>query len=375
MSETSGGAAADRKYRVIQWGAGYTGYYSIKYVLMNPKLELVAIKCHTEEKEGKTAGELSGGQPAGVRATRNARELLDVEADCIIYMPRDPFVDPSVPGNAAAVWFEEMLAILASGKNVVTSLTAGTHHRHLQNGQRFVDQLNAACAKGKSSVLFTGFDPGFSDVLAYTMSGAVGGVTQIRTWEIVDYGDYTVPETLHAMGYGKRPQELSADGVNVVRLTWGGVPYLLAEALGVVVEELKVETDFYLSPRTFTAPGGLVVKEGTIGALKFAVIGVVNGKPMLIVNHVTRIGPAMAPEWPTIGRDGGYRVEIDSFPPFRGDFPMGFPGGTGTTLADAMAMTAGRCVNAVEAVVNAKPGYRTFLDLPPLGGRYTLTPR
>jgi 4-hydroxy-tetrahydrodipicolinate reductase len=106
--------------------------------------------------------------------------------------------------------------------------------------------------------------------------------------------------------------------------------------------------------------------------LRFSVSGIVAGSPMLVVNHVTRIGPEMGPSWPTIGSDGGYRVEIDSFPPFKGEFPMGLPGGTGSTFADAMAMTAGRCVNCVEPVVNAKPGYRTFLDLGPLGGRHAL---
>ena len=362
----------DGKYRVIQWGAGYTGSYSLKFILMNPRLELVGIKCHTSAKEGKTAGELAGGAPAGVKATRDAEQLLQLDADCVIYMPRDPFVDPSIPGSVAEVWLKELCALLASGKNVVTSLTAGTHYKHLHDGTGFLEKLNAAGAAGNSSVFFTGFDPGFSDILAYTMSGAVGRITQIRTWEIVDYAAYTVPETLATMGYGKRPEELSEDGINVVRLTWGGVPYLLADALGVTVEELKVDADIFISPKTFTAPGGLLVKKGTVGALKFSVSGMIKGRPMLVVNHVTRIGSEMGPEWPTLGWDGGYRVEIDSFPPFKGEFPMGLPGGTGSTLADAMAMTAGRCVNTVEAVVKAKAGYRTFLDLPPLGGRYTL---
>jgi len=364
-----------KKYRVIQWGAGYTGFYSLKFILMNPQLELVGIKCHTAAKEGRTAGELIGSEPAGVKATTDAGALMAVEADCVVYMPRDPFVDPSVPGNAAEHWFNEMLALLRSGKNVVTSLTAGTHHRHLHDGRSFLEKLNAACKAGNASVFFTGFDPGFSDVLAYTMSSPVGRITQIRTWEIVDYGAYTVPETLTAMGYGKRPEELSAEGAKVVRLTWGGVPYLLGDALGVEVEDLRVDADVYVSPETFRASGGLLVEKGRVGALKFTVNGLVSGRPMFLVNHVTRIGPDMGPDWPTLGRDGGYRVEIDSFPPFRGEFPMGLPGGTGTTLADAMAMTAGRCVNAIEPVVRAEAGYRTFLDLPPLGGRYALHKR
>jgi 4-hydroxy-tetrahydrodipicolinate reductase len=361
-----------KKYRVIQWGAGYIGYYALKYILNNPKLELVGLKCHTEEKEGKTAGELCGMGKIGVKATRDAKALIAMEADCVIYMPRDTFTDPSIEGSSAAVWFDEMLAILESGKNVVTSLTAGTHHRHLANGEAFRAKLNAACKKGNSTVFFSGFDPGFSDILAITMAGAVGGIKRIDTWEMVDYGDYPIVETLQNMGYGSRPEDLPAGAMNVVRITWGGVPYLMAQSLGVEVEEIKLDADLYLAPETFTSVGGLVIEKGTVAALRFSVTGIVGGKPMFVVNHVTRIGQNMAPDWPRIGRDGGYVVEIDAYPPFRGEYPMGLPGGTGTSLSDAMCMTSARCVNAVESVVLAKTGYVTFLDLMPVTGRYAV---
>ena len=359
------------KYRVVQWGAGYLGYYALRYILTNPKLELVGLKCYTMEKEGKTAGELCGMGPVGVKATRDTKALLATEADCLIYMPRDYFEDPSVPGNSSSVWFEELLTILASGKNVVTSICAGTHYRHLKDGEGFRAKLDAACRKGNSTVLFTGFDPGFSDILAITMSGAVGAIKKIDTWEMVDYGDYPIVDTLKAMGFGSRPENLPAGG-DFVKVNWGGVPHLMADALGVLIEDLTIDAGFYLAPRTFTAAGGLLIEQGTVGALRFSVSGFVGGKPMFVVNHITRIGQDMAPEWPKIGRDGGYRVEIDAFPPFRGDYPMGLPGGTGTTLSDAMCMTSARCVNAVEPVVQAPPGYISFLDLGPVCGRYAV---
>lgn len=360
---------APRPYRVIQWGTGYTGTYALKYILMHPALELVGVKCHTAQKEGLLATDICAHGSSTVRTTRDKEAILSLDADCVIYMPRDALVDPTVPGSPSGAWLNELVEILSTGKNVVTSIASGTHYAHLHDGATFLDKLNRACERGRSTVLFTGFDPGFSDVLAYTMSGAVGAVTQIRTWEIVDYSTYPVPETLRAMGYGALPSELSTGALGVVRATWGGVPYLLAQGLGVPIDSLQIDSDFHLSPRTFTAPGGLEVRRGTIGALRFTVAGTVEGKPLLSVNHITRIGPDMAPEWPTVGRDGGYRVEIDGFPPFRADFPLGLPGGAGSTFADAMAMTAGRCVNCVGSVVEAAPGYKTFLDLMPIGTR------
>jgi 2,4-diaminopentanoate dehydrogenase len=355
-----------RPIKVIQWGVGYIGTFALKYILDNPDVELVGIKCGTEAKVGKTATELCRLPGPDVRATTDRDAILASDADCVIYMPRDNYLDPSI--SLAEPWFVDLLALLESGKNVVTSLTAGTHYRHLMHGERFRDRIEQACRTGHSTVLFTGFDPGFSDVLAITMTGAVGGISRVSTWEIVDYGDYPILDTLTAMGFGRRPDEIEGDPRAFVRATWGGVPYLMAEAVGLELDDLAVDGDFYLAPHTFTANGGLRVEAGTIGASRFSVSGLVAGEPRFTVEHVTRIGQDMAPDWPSIGRDGGYRVIVDAYPPFQADCPMGLPGGNGSTLADAMCMTSGRCVAVAASVVAARPGYLTFLDLPAVRG-------
>ena len=362
-----------KKYRVIQWGVGYTGSYSLRYILSNPQIELVGVKCFSADKQDKHAGEFCNRGREGVKATCDKSRLLALEADCVIFMPRDYLTDPSVPGGPAEEWLQDMVAILESGKNLVTSICTGTHWRQLANGEAFRDRLNAACKKGNSTVHFTGFDPGFAtDLLPFTLAGVVGEIEQIRTWEILDYSDYPVLEPLKQLGFGVRPEDVPAGGMAAIPTGWGGGLYLLAEAMGVVIDEMKVAGDIFLAPKTFTASGGLLVEKGTIAASRWSLSAIVGGKPRVVINHVNRIGWDMAPDWPTLGSDGGYRVEIDSFPPFKGDFPMGLPGGTGTAFADVMAMTAARCVNSVEAVVQAQSGYRTLLDFPPIGGKYAL---
>ncbi|HEY1971379.1 MAG TPA: hypothetical protein VGH89_25720, partial [Pseudonocardia sp.] len=88
------------------------------------------------------------------------------------------------------------------------------------------------------------------------------------------------------------------------------------------------------------------------------------------LNHVNRLGAHAAPDWPSVGDAGGYRIEIDGYPPIRGDFPFGLPGGTGDGLRDAMAFTAGRLVNSIGQVVAARPGHLTPNDLLQIGPRY-----
>jgi hypothetical protein len=359
--------------KVIQWGTGYTGAFALRYLLNNPAYELVGVKCVTEGKEGVDAGQIAGLAPVGVKATRDGDSLLATDADVVIYMPRDALADPSVPGSASRAWYDELLPILAGGKNVISPLCSGTHYGHLADPQGFLDGLNQACRKGNSSVVFFGFDPGFlTDVLPLTMAGAVGEITQIRTYEVLLYAEYTEAETLRQLGFGVDPQYLPPEGIESLRNLWGGVPYLVADATGITIDDIGVEVDVALAPATFVTPGGMTIEAGTIAGIRFSISGLVGAEPVFVINHVTRMRADIGSDWPTVGEHGGYRVEIDSFPPFVGEFPMALPGGTGSSFADAMAMTAARCVNAIDAIVAATPGYKTFLDLTPLAGRHTI---
>jgi len=360
---------------VIQWGVGGVGTWALRQVLDAPELELVGVKCGTESKVGIDAGELAGREPAGVPATTDVDKLLALEADIVVFMPRVSLKDPTVPGSPAAAWVDELVPVLESGKNVVSPIAAAMHYRHLADGASLIARLNAACAKGGSSVFFTGVDPGFiCDALAAVMTSSVADLAQVRTWEFIDYSNYPVPAVMNELGFGMRPQDLDVTMMESLHASWGCAPWLIADALGVELEDIRLDADFYLSPHTFTVAGGTHIEAGTIGATRWSLAGVVDGEDRITINHVNRMGPDMAPEWPTIGDQGGYRIEMDAMPPYRGDFPLGGPGGTGTALDDAVVMTAARCVNSIAAVVQSAPGYKTLNDLPAFGGRFGLRP-
>jgi 2,4-diaminopentanoate dehydrogenase len=362
-----------KKLKVIQWGVGYIGAPSVRYILGNDALDLVGIKCHTPEKVGLSAGEIAGLGHGGPCATDDIEKILALEADCVVFMPRDPMIDPSVPGSASEVWINDLVRLLESGKNVVSSIAPCVHWRHLEEGARLRDLFNAACARGGVSLHFTGMDPGFNtDVLPFMLSSAVGDIRSIRTFEIIDWGAYPVESVLRQVGFGG-PIEALEHAKPSFRAVWGGAVYLLAEALGVEIDRLEVVCEGYPAPETYVAEGGMRVERGTVAAYRFWVTGYIGDTRFIDIQHVTRMGHHLAPEWPTLGRDGGYRIIVDGYPPFHAEFPMGFEGGTGTTLQDAMTMTAARCVNHVEAVVAASTGYHTFLSLPLVGGRHAVS--
>lgn len=360
---------------IIQWGSGAVGRHSLRYVLGHPELELVGLRCYTADKSGRDAGDIVDRSTVGVAATLEVEELLAIEADCVLFMPRDGTLDPTVPGSPSAAWVEEVVPILASGKNVVSCITSAVHWRHLADGEGLRARLDEACATGGTSILFTGVDPGFvSDCLAITMASLVGEIEQVRTWEMIDYSCYPAASVVAELGFGKRPGELPPSAARMLLGGWGGAPHLVADALGLVLDDLALDLDVSLATTAYVAPNGLRIDAGTISALRWSLSGVVDGSAKVVVNHINRFGPQTAPEWASMGTDGGYRVEIVGSPPFHGHFPLGLPGGFGSSLEDALAMTAARCVNAVDTVVRARPGYHTVNDLPMIGPRYGLAP-
>ena len=357
--------------RVVQWGAGAVGVEALRFVLDAPDLELVGVRCHTDAKDGMDAGIMVGRPAVGVLATRGLDELSGLQADCVLYMPRDAFLDPTVPDSPAAAWVEEVAGLLERGCNVVSPLQSAMHWRHLASGAALRDRLDGAARAGGASVFFTGLDPGFvSDCLVIALSSAAGAIRQVRTLEVIDYSTYAAPDVLASMGFGAPPDGADDSARDSLVPSWGCALWLVADALGVDLDLIDLTTETFLAPQDLVSAGGLTVAAGTVGALQWSITGVVGGEPLITARHVARIGADMAPAWPTIGERGGYRVEVDGNPPLRLELPLGLDGGTGTCLGDAVVMTAARCVNAVAGVVAAAPGYVLQTQLPAYGGRH-----
>ena len=95
------------KLRVIQWATGGVGKAAIECVLNHPQLELVGCWVHSADKNGATSGRSWAPATLGVAATSSIDEVLALDADCVVYSPLIPNDD-------------EVMAILRSGKNVVT---------------------------------------------------------------------------------------------------------------------------------------------------------------------------------------------------------------------------------------------------------------
>jgi len=345
-------------YRVIQWSTGNVGAFALRAALRHPELEVVGLWVHGADKDGRDAGELCGLPPTGVRASRDAEALLASDADCVVYTATADLR----PMEAV----DDLCRILRAGKNVVSSSVVGlVHPRSL--GPEITDKLEAACAEGGTSFFTSGIDPGFAnDVLPLTLSGLCERWTEVRVQEIVNYATYDQPEVvLGTMGFGK-PMDHTPLLLTPGALTfaWGGTLRLLAEGLGVELDEIRQVHERLPAPRTFETPMGKI-EEGTMAALRFEVQGVVDGVPRLVVEHVTRMHDEMAPDWPR--SEGGYRVVIEGVP--RIECRLDMADEHGDHAVGGVILTATRLVNAIPAVCDARPGPLSALDLPLVTGR------
>src|SRR5262249_5100934 len=149
-------------YRVVQWATGYTGIFALKYVLLNPALELVGLRCYSSDKIGKDAGQICGMPPVGVTATDSVDEILRLDADCIIFTPGYyDLQDLLVPGSNSHEMFTTVITLLENGRNVTTTVCPFIDTTHYASGAEVRERIETACRKGQSTFFATGFEPGF----------------------------------------------------------------------------------------------------------------------------------------------------------------------------------------------------------------------
>jgi 4-hydroxy-tetrahydrodipicolinate reductase len=101
--------------------------------------------------------------------------------------------------------------------------------------------------------------------------------------------------------------------------------------------------------------------------MRFEVRGMKSGRPVIVLEHVTRLRNDLAPDWPQPPGQGGYRVVLTGEPNYTLDMQM--LGSDGDHNTAGLKATAMRLINAIPAVVAAEPGLLTALDLPLVTGR------
>jgi 4-hydroxy-tetrahydrodipicolinate reductase len=348
-------------YRVIQWSTGNVGRYALRGIINHPDLELVGVWAHSKDKSGIDAGEIAGTSKTGVKVTNDADELLAMDADVVSYNSTGDLR----PHEAV----DDIVRILGSGKNVIsTSLVPLVYAPSAPEQMR--DPIEEACLKNNVSCFTSGIDPGVAnDLLPLVLTGLCERVDRVRVMEILDYATYDQAEVLfHTMGFAHPLDHTPILLVpGVLSLAWGCVVNVIAAGLGVELEDLReVIVEKAEAPETFEIPSGTVEK-GTMAGLRFEIQGIVGGEPRIVVEHVTRLRPDIAPHWPAPPGKGGYRVRIDGSPSLT--VTLELEGDGGDENSGGLLVTAMRLLNSIPAVVAAPPGILSALDIPLVTGK------
>ena len=342
-------------HKVIQWATGQVGKSAVLGIAGHPDLELVGAWVHSAEKEGRDVGELCGGKPLGVLATRDKDALLAMPADCVCYTAgRSWMRDPS---DALA----ELVRILRAGKNVVNATwPALVYPRGL--GEDVQGQLQEACLEGGSTFFTAGIDPGFGGVgIALSALAVTSEVRCVRTYEILNYANWDQPEMITLFGFGQSdPAKCALFTPGYTAGIFGSSLTLLADAMGVQLDDVVEDHQLLFAEESFDV-ARTHIAAGTICGARFQVIGLVDGEPRVVVDHVTKLRDEDFPEVRFEGE--GYRAEVEGEPEVRLDLALtSRDGDPGYAALRACAMTL---VNAIPWVVAAEPGVLSYLDLPP----------
>ena len=349
--------------RVAQIGTGNVGAHALRSLINNPDYELTAVWVSSDAKAGRDAAELVGlDTKTGITTTTDLEAVLASEPDCAVYN--------AMADNRLLEALEDYRRILAAGVNVVGSGPVFLQWPWQVIPDEMIKPIEDAALEGNSSIFVNGIDPGFAnDLVPLALMGTCQSIEQVRCMEIINYDTYDSATVMFdVMGFGKPMEEIPMLlQPGVLSIGWGSVVRQLAAGMGVELDGLE---EMYIrepAPEAFDIASGHIAK-GTAAALRFEVIGLVDGAPAVVLEHVTRLRDDMCPDWPQPAQEGGnYRIEITGEPNYALDLCLTSRNGD-HNHAGVLA-TATRIVNAIPAVVAAAPGIRTTLDLPLVTGK------
>jgi len=344
-------------------GTGNCGSLALKQLVSDARFDLTGVWVSSDAKVGKDAGELAGlDVTTGVAASDDLDAIIAAKPECIVYCAMG---DTRLPDGMA-----DVRKILAAGVNVVGSGLGVLQYPWQVIPDKYIQRIEDAAREGDSTVFFTGVDPGFAtDLLPFALAGTCQSIEQVRTMEIADYATYDGATVMFdVMGFGNAIGDLPMlYQPGVLSIAWGTAIRQLAAGLGIEVDEIKDAVEQEPAPEDFDVAVG-TIKKGTVAAVRFQIEGMVKGKPVIIVEHVTRLRPDLRPDWAQPAQPGGsYRVEITGEPSYVMDICPTSRNGDHNYAAILAA--AGRIVNAIPDVVAARAGIRTTLDMPLVTGR------
>jgi 2,4-diaminopentanoate dehydrogenase len=338
------------KLKVAICGVGDVGHYAIRGVLSRDDMSLVGVQTFSNEKAGLDAGELIGWERCGTALTTSLDEILVAKPDALVYC-----------GKSRS--FEPVLPYLRAGVDVAyLGIPELLHPRSCPPEIR--GPIEEAALAGGASIIYGGIDPGFTtQLLPFVLTAVSERVDLLTLYEVRDYDPLPLWR-LNDLGLGVMDTEgCRFHRPGVIDHTWGSSIRGLADALGCPDLEVTEFIETHRTDEAFDVPAKHV-EAGAVAAIRFGLIGTVDGAERFRLEHVNRLRRDVAEHW---RHQEGYGVEIQGVPDY--DLHLSLRDSSGKQSRPALFGTAMYGINILPALIDAEPGIRTPFDLAVVGCR------
>lgn len=284
------------RLRVIQWTTGKIGKWSLRAILDDPRLELAGVYAYSDSKRGVDAGRLCDRPDCGVQATNDIEALLALKADTVIYTPFEADLS-------------HVTRLLESGADVISTNLL----MNLGGVQGAVKaQLEAACARGASSLYITGIDPGWMNSVATSLTAVCRRVDSVEMYESANCATYESVETWTTLGMG-----LPAPTPEVLQAAYNwfvmfrDVVLRVAEALDFTLDDAEFFCDYAAAAETVDL-GWFRMEKGTNAAMRAGWSGKVAGRSVVKITLTWYLTKKLAPAWDIV--EDEYEVVVKGDP-------------------------------------------------------------
>ena len=342
-------------YQVVQWATGSIGRVCLRHVIDRSDLALVGLLTYSPEKVGRDAGAIAKRDPVGVTAVDDRQSILALDADVVLHTPLN--------GVATDEHDDDILALLSSGKNVIT--TVGFTNPFVYEADR-VARLEEACQRGGVTLFGTGINPGtVAERIGVTLTSICTDVEHLFVREVYDCSPVASPGFIFDLaGFGMKPDDFDnarAGREPFFESLFGEVVGFVGASMGVEFEAVEPDHDVSLAREDLTLPAG-TVERGTVANIRWRWHGIHEGARLFTI-QMDWVLDRSEPGWEA---GDGWRIEIEGAPRVAMDLVVDDPVGRTERSKAIQYAVAGPVVRAIPDVVAASPG----ILLPPVFAAY-----
>ncbi len=331
------------KLRVIQWTTGKVGRLAMRAILDDPRLELVGVFAHSDDKVGVDAGKLCDRPDTGILATNNVDQLLALKADTVIYTPFTGDVEHTVK-------------LLENGADVI-STNLFFHVGGIQGEVR--DQFEAACQRGNSSFHITGINPGWINSITAALTAICRRVDSVSIYESADCTMYESVETWSYLGMGQMgaTQEIK-DAAKTWLVMFRDAIVRVGDALDFKFDDFEFYVDYARAAEKVDL-GWFCMEKGSNAALRAGWNGKIDGRTVVKGQITWYLTKNLIEGWDI--DDDEYHLVVEGEPGV--DTRISIVPPADWTIANWDTVTAMPTVNVAFDVKAARPGVLTLRDV------------